>query len=72
MILVVVLLSAAWPVAMAKRIAMGGIGGERLLETFERLVRPAQFKERHAAPVQKLGVARRELQGLRRNRPRLP
>ena len=39
---------------------MIGIGGEHAFEVFERLSRPAKFEERHAAPVEKLGIIGRE------------
>ncbi len=46
--------------AIAERIEMIGIGGEDALEVLERVARASQLQQRHAAPVEKLGVVRRE------------
>ena len=41
---------------------MIGSGREHALEIFQRVARTAKLEQRHAAPVEKLGVARRKAQ----------
>ena len=41
---------------------MIGSGGEHALEIIQRLLRPAKLEQRHATPVEKLGVVRRKAQ----------
>ena len=43
---------------------MIGIGREHALEILQRLARPAKLEQRHAAPVEKLDIARRKAQAL--------